>query len=111
MQLTMVCVFSCYLERIIIYTWQLEMVDIKKLLAMFQIMLKTSKISAYIYIYMWRSRVEYFCRVVYLWCTVCYCPYHLWRALPYSVAPTVCIRLAGGLHIRVLCAIAHGQSV
>ena len=45
---------------------------------------------------LWRSRVELVCRVVYLWCTVCYCP---WRALPYSAAPTVCIRLAGSLHI------------
>ena len=26
----------------------------------------------------WRSRVEYVCRVVYLWCTVCYCPCHLY---------------------------------
>ena len=47
----------------------------------------------------WRSRVEHVCRVVYLWCTVCYCPWHLWRALPYSAAPIVCIRLAGSLHI------------
>ena len=47
----------------------------------------------------WRSRVEHVCRVVYLWCTVCYCPCHLWHALPYSAAPTVCIRLAGSLHI------------
>ena len=44
--------------------------------------------------------MEYVCRVVYLWCTVCYCPCHLWRALPYSAAPTVCIRLAGSLPIE-----------
>ena len=33
-------------------------------------------------IHMWRSRLEYVCCVVYLWCTVCYCLCHLWRALP-----------------------------
>ena len=43
---------------------------------------------------------------VYLWCTVCYCPCHLWRALPYSAAPTVCIRLAGSLPIEC-CARSH----
>ena len=32
----------------------------------------------------WRSRVEHVCRVVYLWCTSCYCSWHLWRALPYK---------------------------
>ena len=31
------------------------------------------------WVYVWRSRVEYVCRVVYLWCTVCSCPCHLWR--------------------------------
>ena len=40
-------------------------------------------------IYMWRSRVEHVCRVVYLWCTVYCCPWHLWRTLPYSAAPIV----------------------
>ena len=58
----------------------------------------------------WRSRVEYVCRVVYLWCTVCYCSCHLWRALPYSAAPTVCIRLAGSLHIEC-CARSHMGSL
>ena len=47
----------------------------------------------------WRSRVEHVCRVVYLWCTVCCCRCHLWRTLPYSVAPIVCIHLAGSPHI------------
>ena len=28
--------------------------------------------------------MEHVCRVVYLWCTVCYCSWHLWRALPYK---------------------------
>ena len=56
------------------------------------------------------SRVEYVCRVVYLWCTVCFCSCHLWRALPYSAAPTVCIRLAGSLHIEC-CARSHMGSL
>ena len=60
--------------------------------------------------HLWRSRVEYVCRVVYLWCTVCYCPCHLWRALPYSAAPTVCIRLAGSLPIEC-CARSHMGSL
>ena len=47
----------------------------------------------------WRSRVEHVCRVVYLWCTVCCYRCHLWRTLPYSVAPIVCIHLAGSPHI------------
>ena len=54
--------------------------------------------------------MEYVCRVVYLWCTVCYCPCHLWRALPYSAAPTVCIRLAGSLPIEC-CARSHMGSL
>ena len=54
--------------------------------------------------------MEYVCRVVYLWCTVCYCSCHLWRALPYSAAPTVCIRLAGSLHIEC-CARSHMGSL
>ena len=58
----------------------------------------------------WRSRVEYVCRVVYLWCTVCYCSCHLWCALPYSAAPTVCIRLAGSLPIEC-CARSHMGSL
>ena len=58
----------------------------------------------------WRSRVEYVCRVVYLSCTVCYCPCHLWRALPCSAAPTVCIRLAGSLPIEC-CARSHMGSL
>ena len=47
----------------------------------------------------WRSRVKYVCRVVYLWCTVCCYRCHLRRTLPYSVAPIVCIHLAGSPHI------------
>ena len=35
-------------------------------------------------ILLWRSRVEHVCRVVYLWCTNCYCSWHLWRALLYK---------------------------
>ena len=54
--------------------------------------------------------MEYVCRVVYLWCTVCYCSCHLWRALPYSAAPAVCIRLAGSLHIEC-CARSHMGSL
>ena len=54
--------------------------------------------------------MEHVCRVVYLWCTMCYCPCHLWRALPYSAAPTVCIRLAGSLPIEC-CARSHMGSL
>ena len=36
------------------------------------------------HVQVWRSRVEHVCRVVYLWCTNCYCSWHLWRALPYK---------------------------
>ena len=41
---------------------------------------------------------------------MCYCPCHLWRALPYSAAPTVCIRLAGSLPIEC-CARSHMGSL